>query len=114
MKKLLSAVVVATAFTATSAGAAGFALDTMSARATGRGAAMTAGVDDASSVYYNSAGLVQTKGLSLMAGLHVIIPGVAFTPADGSDTVSVASTPATPPHIFAALKLSDDVAFGFG
>lgn len=114
MKKLLSAVVIATAFTATSAHAAGFALDTMSARATGQGSAMTAGVNDASAVYYNAAGLVQTKGLSVMAGAHIIIPGVSFTPADGSGRVTVASTPATPPHLFAALKLSDDVAFGFG
>lgn len=114
MKKLLSAVVMATAFGATSASAAGFALDTMSARATGQGSAMTAGVDDSSAVYYNPAGLVQTKGLSLMAGAHIIIPGVSFTPADGSGKVSVAPNPATPPHLFAALKLSDDVAFGLG
>lgn len=113
MKKLFSAVVIASTLGASSAMAAGFALDTMSARATGQGSAMTAGVDDASAVYYNAAGLVQTKGLSAMAGAHVIIPGVSFTP-EGGEKVTVASTPATPPHLFLALKLSDDVAFGMG
>lgn len=113
MKKLLSAVVTAAALTSGSAMAAGFALDTMSARATGQGSAMTAGVDDASAIYYNPAGLVQTKGLSAMAGLHIIIPGVSFTP-EGGEKVTVGSTPATPPHVFLGLKLAEDVAFGFG
>ena len=113
MKKLLSAVVMATVFSAGSALAAGFALDTQTARATSMGSAMTAGVDDPSAIYYNPAGLALTQGLRVMAGLHLIVPGVSFEPT-GGEKVTVASTPSTPPHVFASVKLSDEVAFGLG
>lgn len=110
MKKLFVAIV---SLTASVASAAGFALDIQSARATGQGSAMTAGVDDTSAIYYNPAGLVQTKGLNVNLGAHMIIPGVQFEPT-GGEAVQVQANPVIPPHLSASVKLSDDVAVGLG
>ncbi|MFL5321802.1 MAG: OmpP1/FadL family transporter [Myxococcaceae bacterium] len=114
MKKLSLAVVSASVFAAASAQAAGFALDTHSARVTGMAGATVAINDEASAIAYNPAGLAATKGFNIQAGLHVIIPGVGVEPKDGSARASVDATPVTPPHAFVAAKLSDDVGFGVG
>lgn len=105
---------VAVAVLASSALGAGFRLDTQDARATGVGGAVTAMSDDASSIFYNPAGIAGRKGLFARAGVSLIFPKLSFTrESDGG----VTDTPfgiSTPPSLYVAYAPTDWVALGLG
>ncbi len=112
MKTLRSAVVVLVA-AASTAQAAGFAIDTHSGRATGMAQAVTGLVNDPSALYYNVAGIATGKGLSFQLGDSPILPSVRFTPA-GGESVSPLASVSPPPHAFIRYGITEDLAVGFG
>ena len=92
---------------------AGFQLDVAGARATGMGGAVTALVDDASSIYFNPSGIAGHKGIDASVGVTLIIPMLSFTHDDGHTT----STPfalVPPPNVHIAYGITEDLALGVG
>lgn len=105
---------VAVAILSSTALGAGFRLDTQDARATGLGTAVTAMTDDASSIFYNPAGIAGRKGLFARAGISLIFPRLSFTQeADGEVTNSPFGI-STPPNVYIAYAPTDWVAIGLG
>ncbi len=111
MKTTLVAVFVAVLF-ASAAHAAGFSLETHSARATAMGTAVTALSDDPSAVFYNPASLTGGDGLQLQLGASLIMPRITFTSPAGNETTLGGLSP--PPHFYARYQLMDRVAAGLG
>lgn len=105
---------VAVAILSSTALGAGFRLDTQDARATGLGSAVTAMTDDASSIFYNPAGIVGRKGLSARAGISLIFPRLSFTHADDGEVTNTPFGISTPPTLYVAYAPTDWVAFGLG
>ena len=67
--RLVGAVLFVTAFSVTEAAhAGGYHIDEQDARATGRAGAVTANPGNASSIYYNPAGIATLRGLRIDAG----------------------------------------------
>jgi long-chain fatty acid transport protein len=92
--------------------AAGFAIETHHARATGMATAVTALSDDPSAAFYNPAMLLGGDGLELSLGASLIMPRVTFTSQD--DNVSRVGGLSPPPHLLARYQLMDQVAAGVG
>ena len=93
--------------------AAGFQLDVQSARATGMSAAVTGLIDDPSAIYFNPGGLAGRKGFDASLGITLITPMLTFTHSDGDKT----STPfavSTPPNLFLAFGITEDLSIGVG
>lgn len=110
MKKVLSAV---TLLAAGAAHAAGFAIDTQSGRATAMSTASTAITTDASSVFYNPAGLLGVEAIDLQLGVTPIMPRLKFTSSAGTETTSRFRV-SPPPHVYAAIRPSEKLAAGIG
>ena len=87
---------------------AGFQLDVAGARATGMGGAVTALVDDASSIYFNPAGIAGHKGIDASVGVTLIIPMISFTHADKTTSTPLAVVP--PPNVHLAYGITEDLA----
>ena len=94
--------------------AAGFQLDVSGARATGMGGAVTALVDDASSIYFNPAGIAGHKGLDVSAGVTLIIPMLSFTHAQDGNTTSTPFSLVPPPNGYVAFGITEDLSLGVG
>jgi long-chain fatty acid transport protein len=94
--------------------AAGFAVDTQSARATGMASAMAADSGDASATFYNPAGLIGSRGLQIALGDTAIFPNVSATPTSlpGPGASTQAFSP--PPHLLARYQITNDLAAGLG
>jgi long-chain fatty acid transport protein len=99
---------------ASSALAAGFNVDTQSARPTGMATAVTASIDDASAIYYNPAGIVSREGVDIQLGDTVIIPSISFTPASGGSSTNSTTGPVPPPNAYLIYGPSKYFAFGVG
>jgi long-chain fatty acid transport protein len=99
-----------------SASAAGFALGEQSVKAVGNslaGAAATA--EDASTIFYNPAGLTELSGFQLQAGGHFIIPNVRFENASGGGNQGGdAGVSAVVPNLYAAWDVGDRFKLGIG
>ena len=94
------------------AAAAGFAIDTQSARATGMATAVTGHIDDASAAYYNPAGIIQGKHLDLQLGDTLILPSLSFS--DGTTTTQSSTGLAPPPNLYATYGVTEDFSVGVG
>jgi len=115
MKKLISAAAVLGAVcVAGPAGAAGFQIDVLSGRGTGMAAAMTANVDDASSIFYNPAGMARGEHFDIELGDTLIIPSFTFTPASGGSSFNTEGEVIPPPHVYFSYGATDDITFGIG
>ncbi|MBN1208902.1 MAG: outer membrane protein transport protein [Myxococcaceae bacterium] len=110
MKKTLS---VATLLAAGLSHAAGFSIDTHSARATGLCSTANATMQDSSAIAYNPANILGVKKLDITAGDVVINPHLQFTPEGGSQQ-AFKPTYVPPPHAFAVYRLNEDMAAGIG
>jgi long-chain fatty acid transport protein len=110
MKKTLSLMAV---LAAGSSQAAGFQIDTHSARATGTGGAATAWLEDSSSIYYNVANMVGVKTLDITLGDTGILPSITFQ-RPGQEAEGQKTTLSPPPHVFAVYKPFEKAAFGVG
>jgi long-chain fatty acid transport protein len=94
--------------------ASGFHVDEQDARATGRAGAVTASTNNASAVYYNSAGIADLEGLHLQAGGSLVRPSGEFRSAvDGVTTESDTQTFVLP-QLFASWRATDILAIGVG
>lgn len=105
------------------ASAASFYLIESSASHMGNSFAGTASsADDASTVYFNSAGMTQLEKPSLQAGGHLVMPEASFdndgsttavsTPLQGSDGKTNES--AVVPNLYYVHPMNDTVTFGIG
>ncbi len=114
MKKLLTLVFACVILTG-SIYAGGFLTGTQNARAMGMGHAFVGMASDASAIYFNAAGLTNTKGLKLMAGTTLIMPTVDFTGPTPLTTKSttVAKT-FTPINIYGVYGMDNGLSFGIG
>ncbi|XXF74938.1 outer membrane protein transport protein [Myxococcaceae bacterium GXIMD 01537] len=111
MKRLLWA---AALFAAGSSQAAGIAISTHGARATGMGTAVTAHLDDATTMAYNPAGLAEVDGLQVLLGDTLIRPHVNFTLKDTNTTQSTEFWLAPPPHAYVAYPILKGLTAGVG
>ncbi|NBD10305.1 MULTISPECIES: OmpP1/FadL family transporter [Corallococcus] len=110
MKKTLSLVAMLAAGTSQ---AAGFQIDTQSARATGVGGATTAWLEDSSAIYYNAANIVGVKKLDITLGDTGILPSITFQ-RPGMEQEGQKTTLSPPPHVFVVYKPFERAAFGVG
>lgn|SRR5215217_62129 len=110
MKKTLSLVAL---LAAGSSQAAGFQINTQSARSTGMGNAAAAWLDDSSAIYSNAANILGVNKLDLQIGDTGILPGIKFTPVNGAEQ-GQKTTLSPPPHLFAVYKPFDRFAVGVG
>ncbi|NMO23343.1 transporter [Pyxidicoccus fallax] len=110
MKKTLSLV---TLLAAGATQAAGFQIDTHSARSTGMGNAATAILDDSSAIYSNAANILGVKKLDITVGDTGILPFMKFTPTDG-EAQGQKMTLSPPPHVFVVYRPFEKAAFGLG
>jgi long-chain fatty acid transport protein len=110
MKKTLSLV---TLLAAGATQAAGFQIDTQSARATGMGGAATAVLDDSSAIYSNAANILGVKKLDITVGNTSILPFLKFTPTEGA-AQGQKMTVSPPPHVFLVVRPFEKAAFGLG
>jgi long-chain fatty acid transport protein len=95
--------------------AGGFQINNHGARAMGMGNAFTAVVHDASAIYWNGAGLVNTYGTNFMLGTALTAPSTRFTGiAPATDEYEMKSQIFYPSHIFASHKITPDFAAGVG
>ncbi len=110
----LSAVVAAVLVFASTGQASGFRLAGQGARAAGMGGAVTALTDDASSIYFNPAGIAGRKGFDFSAGINLVMPSVTFqSDATGTKTNTEAHV-ATPFNVYASWGITEDLAIGLG
>ncbi|QSQ26358.1 outer membrane protein transport protein [Pyxidicoccus parkwayensis] len=110
MKKTLSLV---TLLAAGASQAAGFQIDTQSARSTGMGNASTAVLDDSSAIYSNAANILGVKTLDITVGDTGILPSLQFTPTGGT-AQGQKMTLSPPPHVFVVYRPFEKAAFGLG
>lgn len=124
----LSALLIGAAF-ASQAYASGYHFGTQSVSAQGTANASGASAEDASTVFYNPAGLSYLKGTTVSGVLNVVLPSGKYTDrgshttalpfaqngystggGDGGDFVK----PTAVPHAYMSHQVSDKLAFGFG
>ncbi|NQZ13787.1 MAG: outer membrane protein transport protein [Alphaproteobacteria bacterium] len=108
------------ALTSTTADAAGFYIQEQSVKGLGSAfAGSVTSLEDASTVYFNPAGMTKLDGMQINAGAHLLIPSASLNDTgttggpitvgtnDGNDPYS-----ATPvPNFFAAMPIMDDRAW---
>src|SRR5689334_13957805 len=80
--------------------AAGFQFDGQSARGMGMQNAMTAHVDDASSLFYNPAGMMRVDKLQVQLGVAGVMSRTAFTSQVTGVTTLSKGNGAAPPHAY--------------
>ena len=110
MKNTLSLV---TLLAAGASQAAGFQIDTHSARSSGMGNAATAAMEDSSAIYSNAANILGVEKLDITVGDTGILPRLQFTPT-GGEAQGQKTTLSPPPHVFAVYKPAPELAFGVG
>jgi long-chain fatty acid transport protein len=94
--------------------ASGFHIDEQDARATGRAGAVMASTNNASAIYYNSAGIARLSGVRVDVGATLLRPTAEFTfAADGTTTAADTRTFVLP-QAYVSWRASDLVAIGLG
>ena len=115
MKTRLLLVFVVTCLISVNGFAGGFQTATQSARAMGMGLAFVGQANDASSIYYNAAGITNTRGFNLLFGTTLIMPSVDFT---GPTPLTTKSTTVdrtfTPINFYATYSMDNGLSFGLG
>lgn len=110
MKKTLT---IVTLLAAGASQAAGIAIDTQSGRATGMGSTGVASMRDASSIYYNAAGILGVKTLDAQLGGSLILVNLGLTPeATGVEQSQNPVSP--PPYGYFVYKFHEQFAAGVG
>lgn len=114
MKKLTTSFLVCVLFASTLF-AGGFQVGTHNARAMGMASAYVGLANDASSIYFNPAGLANVKGFSFIGGTTLIMPSIEFTGPKPLTTInSTVSKTFTPINIYAAYGGIGGLSFGIG
>lgn len=94
--------------------ASGFHIDEQDARATGRAGAVTASAQNASTIYYNPAGLAELDGLRLEAGVSRVAPSARFRSADDGSETSARADVFYLPQAYASYRVEPSLALGIG
>lgn len=102
-----------TAFAGLQAFAGGFQLNVQSVRAVGMGGAFTGFARDASSVFFNPAGLTNISGHQFMFGGNLVFPKVSLQTA-ANDNINQTSGLSTPIHFYYGGQITDKLFVGFG
>jgi len=98
---------------ANDAHAAGTALDVQSGRGTGMASAMTAMIDDSTSIFYNPAGISQGKGFGAEGGITLIAPSYTQTDTAGQKTTMPFSV-VPPLQVYLSGGITDNLSIGIG
>lgn len=106
-------------FAPAAAHAAGYVNSEQSPSGIGLAGAMTARADDASAIFYNPAGLGFQSGLSIVAGVTLASPQQSTTSfaagsEPGGSVFKAAGGVFLLPTIYAAARVSDQIALGLG
>jgi len=123
MRTPIHSTLAATALTALALGAsgshaAGFAIIEQSVSGLGNAfAGVAASAEDASTIYFNPAGMTRLDGQQIVAGLHLIKPSTQFTDdgssapgGDGGDAGKLGLIP----NLYYVTDINDEVRFGLG
>ncbi|HEU4576896.1 MAG TPA: outer membrane protein transport protein [Polyangiaceae bacterium] len=111
----LEALLVGAALAASGpAWASGFHVDELDGAATGRAGAVIAHATNASTIYYNPAGMAELHGLQLRLGAAAVRPTAEFTPAAGGEKTKADPDTFVLPALFASWRASAQVALGIG
>ncbi len=107
------------------ANAAGFAIAEQSASGLGNAfAGGAASAEDASTIWYNPAGMTRLKGNNIVAAFHSITPSMKFKDNGSTNSAAVGSTPSTGgdggdagqgavvPNFYFTMPVNDEVTFG--
>lgn len=110
----ISAIALALTTAMGTAHAGGFILNDHGAAATGRANAVTATVEDGSSIFWNPAGIGLAEGVNINIGGSYVRPTVSFKEADTGITTDADRPLSITPNFYAYGKISDVVKVGFG
>jgi long-chain fatty acid transport protein len=94
--------------------ASGFHIDEQDARATGRAGAITANPTNASTVYYNPAGVGDLEGFHADVGVALVGPSAKFRPASTGAETSAEDQVFPLPQGYLTYRISDIVGIGIG
>jgi long-chain fatty acid transport protein len=94
--------------------ASGFHIDEQDARATGRAGAITANPNNASTIYYNPAGVADLTGLHADAGVSLIAPSAKFRLASNGAETSAEDQIFTLPQAYVSYRVNEVLGIGLG
>ncbi len=95
--------------------AGGFLTGTQNAKAMGMGHAFVGQANDASAIYFNAAGLTNSKGINILAGTTFIMPKVDFTGPTPLTTKTLAIEKTfTPINFYGVYGMDNGLSFGLG
>ena len=119
-----TAFILSTALLSTAVQASGYHFGTQSVNAQGTANAAAAEAADASTIFYNPAGLSKIDSSQISVNANIVFPSIHYeaesakhfrTGADVSGSTSGKITETTiAPHVYGAYKASDDVTLGLG
>lgn len=114
MKKFFTLLFVSILF-AGNTFAGGFLTGTQNARAMGMGHAFVGMASDASSIYFNPAGLTNLKGMKILLGTTFIMPSVDFTgPTPLTTKSTTVARTFTPINFYGVYGMDNGLSFGIG
>lgn len=112
-----------TAFAAASVHASGYHFGTQSVNAQSTANAAAAEAADASTIFYNPAGLTKLDSSQISVNANIVLPSIHYEadsatdftdiPVQGSKSGKITKTTVAP-HIYGAYKVNDDVTLGLG
>ena len=113
MKSLKMMVALSAMAMSVTAMGAGFGLYEASARGVGMGNGLVGSTGDATANYHNPANLTEVSDPTVTVGMSLINP-FCDVKVDGKMQPKMNAGWFPPPHVYAALPLGEDFAFGFG
>jgi len=97
------------------AGATGFYLGELDGPANGRGLAVTAKLEEPSTIFYNPGGMAFLEGFNASIGGTVIYPLFNYSdPETGGGSYGALREAVVAPHLYATYTFGDDAALGVG
>lgn len=112
-----------TAFAAASVHASGYHFGTQSVNAQSTANAAAAEAADASTIFYNPAGLTKLDSSQISVNANIVLPSIHYEadsatdftglPVQGSKSGKITKTTVAP-HIYGAYKVNDDLTVGLG
>lgn len=112
-----------TAFAAASVHASGYHFGTQSVNAQSTANAAAAEAADASTIFYNPAGLTKLDSSQISVNANIVLPSIRYEadsatdftgiPVQGSKSGKITKTTVAP-HVYGAYKANDDVTLGLG
>ena len=118
-----TAFILSAALLSTAVQASGYHFGTQSVNAQGTANAAAAEAADASTIFYNPAGLTKLDSSQISVNANIVFPSIHYEaesatdftgiPVQGSKSGKITKTTVAP-HVYGAYKASDDVTLGLG